>query len=742
MSSKSNALAARVCQHLSCTGYSSTESARFASLVEKWYRCNGPEWTVERLKSLKQTVKDCLEEGDHGNYRVPPGWATRRNRRGQVRFRDGLVHRVVSTISRSNLVQAESFLRLHTIVKVGKLTPKQREKMVKAIESPPVASIADILTYVKDYKVRRVSGRTLGSIQEKGRNAPPMLKLVGGSKRAPRFNFNSEIKDWSSGTVEVTPVYDKTYPRTTAEAFQWNDYFQFDLDFQQLWSKHPERISQLLVGVSTLPVSKPGITTLHSAPAGVLSLIQEGGAKLRWIANPVLPLQALGEPLKRKLYAFGMARYPEIKSHNQDEGHQDVAHWLEIGKKVWSFDCSSFTDRFPLSYQRIVLERLREMGVADDFDCEAFDLVLSKSWVSKQLNREVRWSVGQPLGYNPSFHLATVTHAVVLDNLDIHRTGLWRVVGDDVVIADETLATNYRDFMEKSGVEINLGKSLISDKYSEFLGKTITSKGVSPSMKVRLLKSSDQVVQNLYFYGPRALKFMQKRERAAALKVFLPNELGGLGWKPSKVPYRNWVLEIAKTEAWAHRLRVKSFLSFHNLESFSRNADTGIVELKSLILRENVPALEKSKDFGILDDSEINLMTGLPVSNPSFYEEAKDERFDEIVNTYTYVIDKLVEYVSSSLDGNSLLDDGTVDHRVIQQQTESWLVNTLLDRISGHPSIIEKESTIGSQSTNFNEVDYDTAKSKSTEEFRRLRRGEKPSENYRNTRSERNRWFE
>jgi len=208
---------------------------------------------VERLKGVKQVIKDSLEKGSFANYKVPPGWATRRNRSGQVIFIDGLVHRVVTVLAEGNLKQALSFCNIQKIVVLDKLSDKQKEKMVKAIESPPVSSINDILGYLRNYAhVRKPSVSLVREIEEEGRNCPPMLSRIGGGKSAPKFVYDVDIIDLHSVTYSVTPRYEKSYTRTQAECFDWSDYFTYDEDCRNLWSKYPETVSKLLVGVDTL----------------------------------------------------------------------------------------------------------------------------------------------------------------------------------------------------------------------------------------------------------------------------------------------------------------------------------------------------------------------------------------------------------------------------------------------------------------------------------------------------------
>jgi len=97
-----------------------------------------------------------------------------------------------------------------------------------------------------------------------------------------------------------------------------------------------------------------------------------------------------------------------------------------------------------------------------------------------------RYSVGQPMGALSSWAMLAVTHHTIVA-LAARRVGVpdfthYAILGDDVVIANESVAKSYHSIMtEILGVEINLSKSLISKHSFEFAKRLITMKGeVSP----------------------------------------------------------------------------------------------------------------------------------------------------------------------------------------------------------------------------------------------------------------------
>jgi len=602
-----SSIPSRVCQHLLAIGVSTSEANRVTRLVEKWNRDSGPEWTVTRFKNLKAALIQML--ATKSDYKVPPGWATRMNRKGKTIFADGLIHSMFMNAA-TNLKLVEAFLRLYQVLELNTLSKVQEDKMVKAIELPPSVSIASLLERIKTFQVRSIHPKEVLHLQEIGQKSRTLMNFIGGTKTGPYFTFETE-KSWTFGG---------THTRYDELCFDFEEYFSYDRAAHALWEKYPEEVSLRWIGNESYPFIER-YEKLVDAPAGALAAIQEGGCKVRWIANPLLSLQVLGEPLKDKLYAYSQMAYPQkIFSEDHDGGREDVFKWLSEKRTVYSYDCTSFTDRFPLALQEFALLQLREKGITNDFDMDAFDVIMKKDWYAPMLGRTVRWGVGQPLGYGPSFHLATISHAMILDCLDENRTGLWRVVGDDVVIADHALAMAYSEFMTGcAGVTINHSKSVISAEIAEFLGKLILPGGVNPSMKVKLLGHPDQVVRAIAFYGQEAIEVLDGKQREFSLTCFLPEYFGGLGLRPKGMSNAK-LLSQFNLSRMASAMLKSDLSSFHGVAPKGGHTETkALLELKDKILELNTKTIsllglsEIQTHLGA--NTHINMMTHLPTRN-------------------------------------------------------------------------------------------------------------------------------
>jgi hypothetical protein len=205
--------------------------------------------------------------------------------------------------------------------------------------------------------------------------------------------------------------------------------------------------------------------------AGHISFIQELGAKARVIAVPTALLQWGFEPLHDWLDRF-IHNLPQSCVHDQNKGAWFIQEQLNLGNKIWSFDLSSATDRFPLKLQTSLLRALHLKGYA-----EALEELVTEKWQVTSTEEPEAWKyeVGQPMGLYCSFPLFALTHLVLLLGL-CDRAGIslldapFRVIGDDVIIASEILANEYSLALGQLGVEVSPAKTLQSSCVAEFAG--------------------------------------------------------------------------------------------------------------------------------------------------------------------------------------------------------------------------------------------------------------------------------
>lgn len=561
--SNTNVLRDRLCQHYRQIGLSGKQASRLSSLCKLWIDESGSQFFVDRVKSLASAWKASIAEESSSQYGIyiPDGFRTRKNRKGERIFADNLLHRLFTLDSshENNLVLVQAVFRSFTLCVSDFTTRKQFSKFIDAVTSPQTneEKVATDIVSERCYETtkhifRPVSKSGLGDVG----TLPLSHFSVSRNKRSPvikgveDFYFKSDYQ----GAIL------KTEARTSISTKNFLDVLGCDKQWSKLWSKYPQEFSECILGNHSLDIILGQTENMVDYPVGTMSFIQEGGNKLRAVANPFLAIQALAEPLKRKLELLS-TYLTNCYTFDQDAGRERIADTLSEGKTVYAFDASSFTDRFPYALQRRVLEALLELDLVSQFDIDVFDTVVSKGYQCNVdgvvLPFNVKYEVGQPQGFGPSFHLACISHAMVAYSSRVSGvTDSFVVVGDDIAIFDKKVADYYANNMRSIGVDINIQKSIISPKFSEFCGKIISENGPTRSMKVKYLLNDDNILSNLAFYGPRGLTYLTDSELAKAVKLLLPSDLGGLDINTDFVTAKE-IYDLYKTDNIWHTQSIK-----------------------------------------------------------------------------------------------------------------------------------------------------------------------------------------
>jgi len=265
---------------------------------------------------------------------------------------------------------------------------------------------------------------------------------------------------------------------------------------------------------------------LDSGPftSGEVHYLQEPGYKLRSIASPYRLFQVASEPLKDDLKEL-VAKLPWDCTHDQGRAFKPIQEQLAAGRQVHSVDLSSATDYFPYELQETVLQTV--YGIESPW-IKLFRDVSRGIWISEI--GKISWKKGQPLGFNPSFFVFTLTHGILLFALNGQR---WNhdfyVVGDDVVILNDTLYQRYISVLSLLECPYSPTKSINSNKLAEFAGKVITKDLVIPQLKWRQV-SDDNFIDLARIVGPRIRRLLSSRQNKV-LDVFahVPDFIHPLG---------------------------------------------------------------------------------------------------------------------------------------------------------------------------------------------------------------------
>jgi hypothetical protein len=276
--------------------------------------------------------------------------------------------------------------------------------------------------------------------------------------------------------------------------------------------------------------------------AGRIVFLQERGGKARVVACPTAGAQVAFKPLHVAL-SHTLASLKQDCTFDQNKGVLWCSEQLKLNKKLFSFDLSSATDRFPFEVQLDLLG-----SISSQYAKILADFVRNGTWAvdvtvdNKRVRDRFSYAVGQPMGLYGSFPLFALTHHAIILSLwekmphfSTPNQCPYVVLGDDVVIGDEELAARYLSLVTSLGVDVSMPKSNASNRIAQFAGKLITSSGVIDSAKIPVASSGLENCfdQYLRVIGWNGLANLPARvRRVAKLMAQLPSEMGGLGLNP------------------------------------------------------------------------------------------------------------------------------------------------------------------------------------------------------------------
>lgn len=505
-------------------------SKSFISKVLLWEKCSGQEWTVSRIKEIKLDfirIKAGLPPASkYVSFSGPL--------KGLLTF--GFKHR-------KNFSKIINLLQIYTTMYAPNITEKQERKFLDGVSAAPTQippHLCEMLT---------LAVKSLGIKVDYLPDPPPYATMpVSESRRAPLVDGNS-------------------YPENENH---WESlmFLTATKEGRSQLDRYPLIFGPMLEGIEQVKGDDHAIF-LYSV--GKIGLIQEPGFKLRAVANP-------GRVYQRALKPLGDAIYEHLKSlpwdctHNQDKPNFVIRRHLREKRTAFAVDLTGATDYFPLDLQLTVLD---SMFIRKDY-IELFQELSRSPWWYQGVDgnrRLISWKRGQPLGLYPSFGSFALTHGLLLYALNgfKHHEDFY-VLGDDVVILDETLYNRYTQCLVGLGCPFSPSKTITSSLLTEFGGKIFTKDEVLPQPKWRSM-SDDNFIDILRNIGTSGWRLLKPRQRAVArVLVDIPEFLGGLGWNPRGLSleerYRKY-LDL-------HRDSSKSYLMSYNEQINRWNYSSGL----------------------------------------------------------------------------------------------------------------------------------------------------------------------
>lgn len=213
---------------------------------------------------------------------------------------------------------------------------------------------------------------------------------------------------------------------------------------------------------------------------GTIGFIQQGGAKLRSVANVNRFVNYTLEPWAKALEDVFYTN-PEIRVTDQISAFETIQSWIKEGRSLTSLDLTSATDLldFRALYDPIIEYAHNHGHVLLEETAKYFVQVAESPMYVPDLDGSIRFNTGQPLGAKGSFQTLTVMNFIA-GKIAEAEAGLptgdlpnFLVVGDDF-ICDSRMADEYNKVITSWGGKTNIEKSMVSSEYGEFLSHIVT----------------------------------------------------------------------------------------------------------------------------------------------------------------------------------------------------------------------------------------------------------------------------
>ncbi|KAF9915469.1 hypothetical protein FBU30_001947, partial [Linnemannia zychae] len=233
---------------------------------------------------------------------------------------------------------------------------------------------------------------------------------------------------------------------------------------------------------------KGALRSLGVLPLGRLAIVKELRGKARVVGITDYWTQILFKPLHDSIYsALGKTPWDGIRDQLGP-----VMTLLSVNPThVVSVDLTAATDRLPVKVQADILEALGLPGIP-------WMDILDRIYFYQ--DKPYKYAVGQPMGAYSSFAMLDLTNHVLMHcaansiKLEVDA-GQYAILGDDVAINGQALASPYIKLLTMLGVEVNPIKGF-SGTILEFAKQIFTVGGLnlSPIGAKSLLRASREPI--------------------------------------------------------------------------------------------------------------------------------------------------------------------------------------------------------------------------------------------------------
>jgi hypothetical protein len=204
---------------------------------------------------------------------------------------------------------------------------------------------------------------------------------------------------------------------------------------------------------------------------GKLGVVYDQAGKARVVASANWWIQSALRGLHDSIFKF-LKTIPQDGTMDQDAAFALVIKNHAKGHLLSGFDLSAATDRLPIDLQIQILELC---GIDGSTWSELMRVTYCSPFSNLENLGEVEYAVGQPMGAYSSWAMLALSHHVIIQYSAIlagHKGYInYAVLGDDGLINNDPIAHAYVEVMKLLGLQISMGKSVVSTRFTEFAKK-------------------------------------------------------------------------------------------------------------------------------------------------------------------------------------------------------------------------------------------------------------------------------
>lgn len=410
-----------------------------------------------------------------------------------------------------------TYLSWFGIARIIELAPKVSKATFLSIHSPSedISSVEEVLSVIKSHSQRLVSmylpsvhsiPLNQGLLWEPTWKATPMSQKFVSQLLAERSGSDIDKAD------KPTPnIFQDSKLELASFAFNLNKKHSFQDGFfspgclWQEWVLYPfdiRRTTEICnmslewferrLGPALSSIMSPYLTSQVPLFTGKLAQTLPGAGKRRIFAICNYVKQRLLFPVHE--WAMNV-----LSTLSTDGTFNQEGPLLRLAEKrpmnTYSFDLKSATDRWPLSIIFTVFAVFFGRTYASAVVNSTLGLnTFRVDYPMTSRMYEIAFQCGQPLGYYGSWSLFALSHHFLVwlaaDLAKPSRVSpFWdyAVLGDDVLIADEQVALEYRKLLARCGVQISESKSIISKTGTIEFAKKFRTKGMQVLKSLCLL---------------------------------------------------------------------------------------------------------------------------------------------------------------------------------------------------------------------------------------------------------------